>query len=175
MLNFGREISTPFDVALDDSDDAFDTWVDHKNALVERLVRVYKLARENIEKAQAIQACNYNKGRRNIEFEEGDLVLRRTHPKSDKTKALIKKFFVKWVGPYLIVEKFSPLVYLLEDASTGVRVGTYNVVDLKPYFARPAAWQSNIQPDREASRPRPSRKSAPLVRTYNLRSRTTRT
>jgi len=87
MLNFGREISTPFDIALDqDGEDEFDTEGNHKNALVDRLSRVYRMARENIAKAQASQARGYNRNRREVTYRVGDLVLLKTHPKSVKAR-----------------------------------------------------------------------------------------
>jgi len=172
MLNFGREISTPFDIALEEpGDDAFETWIDHKNALIDRLSSVYALARANMEKAQISQARNYNKKRTKIDFEIGDLVLLRTHVKSDKARKIMKKFAYKWEGPYKVAAKVSHLVYSLSEMS-GDTAGSHNVCNLKRYWSRPANSISENLPVQSAPAQKTARvKQSPISRTYNLRSR----
>jgi len=179
MLNFGREIKTPFDVTFaDESCPEFENWVDHKRKLIEKLSGVYALARRNIEKAHESQARNYNKNKRVFSYNVGDLVLLRTHFKSDKEKRFTKKFAFKWEGPFRINRVFSNLVYGLCDFESGEFAGKHSVKDIKPYFTRPEREcnESEIVKEKKVQIPLVQKKnvisqiSIPVPR-YNLRPR----
>lgn len=73
------------------------------------------LARNAIHLAQSRQRADYNRGRSNEEFEEGDLVLINPHS-MDLTRDISgkgKKLLPRYDGPFEIIQKLSPVTYRL--------------------------------------------------------------
>ena len=52
-----------------------------------------------------------------MEFNVGDLVLRKQHSLSNAARAFSTKLDVKYAGPFKILELLSPEMYLLETSS----------------------------------------------------------
>ena len=82
--------------------------------------------------AQNQQAHYYNLRRRNREFEEGDLVLRRAHPLSSAAKHYSAALAKPFEGPFVISKKLSRMRYELTNLAGQPR-GVSSVQDLKPY------------------------------------------
>ncbi len=94
-----------------------------------------KQASDALILAQAFQKKYYNEGRLNIEFQEGDLVLINPHSlellKSVKGRG--KKIFMRYDGPFEIIQKISPLAYRLRmPASYGMHP-VINIGHLEKY------------------------------------------
>jgi len=138
MLNLGRDLKLPFDRHLEDEVNEFSSRSDFKSELIEKLISVYARARSSIEKAQKQQKHHYDKRHKRIQFQQGDLVLLRTHILSDKQKKITKKFACKWTGPYVITKCCSPLTYELSSLDKQTCIGTHNIQHLKPYHDRPS-------------------------------------
>jgi hypothetical protein len=178
MLNFGREIHTPFDRRLEDEDEVdFENRIEYKNQLINRLEEVYVQARKNIEKAQEQQTKYYNRRHKKMVFKLGELVCLRTHFKSDKSKKIMKKLCHRWSGPYEVVEVMTPLTYRIVEKESREEVGIHNVKNLKKYYERPIALQKidNTQ-DEDANTNQNNQKisnakSLPVKSSYKLRSR----
>jgi hypothetical protein len=142
MLNFGREMKTLFDRRLEpDSEEEFESRIEYKNALIDRLEAVYVCARHNMEKAQAQQAKYYNMKHKKVLYKEGDLVCLRTHIQSDKLGKVMKKLAYKWEGPFVVSKVCSPLTYSLSRKDTNEDVGTHSVKNLKKFYERPEKFQ----------------------------------
>jgi hypothetical protein len=142
MLNFGREMKTLFDRRLEpDSEEEFESRIEYKNALIDKLEAVYVCARQNMEKAQAQQSKYYNLKHRKVTYKEGDLVCLRTHIQSDKLGKVMKKLAYKWEGPFVISKVCSPLTYSLIRKDTNEDVGTHSVKNLKKFYERPEKFQ----------------------------------
>lgn len=131
-----------------------------------RLSSAVHEARETLDVARLQQAAQYDKGRRDVQFQVGDLVLRRTHPLSNASKGFAASLANRWDGPFRITEKVSPLSYRLARLHGTQQYGPIHVSDLKRYFEPAVVSQA---PDNPAP-------SQPLVygvppRRYNLRRR----
>jgi hypothetical protein len=179
MLNFGRDMKTLFDRRLEsDTEEEFESRIEYKNALIDRLESVYVIARRNMEKAQGQQAKYYNLKHKKVSYKVGDLVSLKTHIQSDKFGKVMKKLAYKWEGPFAISEVCSPLTYSLVRCSDNEHAGTHSVKNLKKYFERPEQWQNkyipgeNVNPENEMQNvEKNSLSSAQNVSSYNLRSR----
>ena len=177
MLNLGREINIPFDRKLENNDtNEFESRIEAKNALIERLESVYATARINIEKAQQQQTKYYDRRHKHVVFNVGDLVCLRTHFQSNKSSKIMKKLCHKWIGPYIIKEIVSPLTYALEERESKKSVGIHNIKNIKRYYDRPSPvsdsenLNNNIKIDKNI---RLTRAKSPVQvhSTYNLRNR----
>lgn len=73
--------------------------------------------------------AHYNLRRKPAEFNVGDIVYKRTFVLSNKDKYFSKKLAPKFLK-CRIIEKRSPLVYVLEDMS-GKNIGVWHIKDLK--------------------------------------------
>src|SRR3979490_881899 len=96
-------------------------------------------AKEALLFSQAAQQRNYNEGRLEIEFEEGDWVLIDPHSLDmlRSKKGLGKKLQMKYDGPFEILEKKSPVTYRLRmPASYGIHP-VLNIAHLEKYHLSP--------------------------------------
>lgn len=87
--------------------------VDYVEGLGE-LKEVFLKVEQELKKSHSRNAKYYNQHRRDIEFEVGDTVWRRTHFRSDAAKRFSYKLAPRF-EKCKVIEKFSKLVYLLED------------------------------------------------------------
>lgn len=79
--------------------------------------------------AHAKNSSHYNLRRKPSEFEVGDIVMKRAYVLSDKDKFFSKKLAPKFIK-CRVIEKKSPLVYVLADMS-GKSLGTWHIKDIK--------------------------------------------
>ena len=81
------------------------------------------------------QTREYNKNKHDIQFSEGDLVMRRTHPLSSGINKFSAKLAHKYEGPLKIVELKSPTVCTLESVGeSNRRIAKVHVSELKRYI-----------------------------------------
>ena len=105
-------------------------WVDR----VKRLDALRDLVARHIDEARDKQERYYNKDRRDVQFSEGDLVMRRVHVLSDASKRFNAKLAPKYEGPYVIKEIKSPVVYIVEKVEgSSRRIDKVHVSELKRY------------------------------------------
>lgn len=169
-LNFGRDVAFPLDnqlvsVSQEAGRRSFAKFAQDTRT---RLSEAVREARENLDVARLQQATQYNRGRRNLQFEVGDVVLKRTHPLSDAAKGFAASLAQRWDGPYVVVEKLSRLSYRLEHCETGQQLRSIHVNDLKHFLVPEDSPQ--VVKDAESSSSRES--SEPPTPRYNLRRRT---
>jgi hypothetical protein len=96
----------------------------------------WKEALKQLRKARSRVAARYNRGRKEVTYGVGDLVLYRTHVLSAKGKGLMAKMSNKWSGPLVIVRFATPVTVVLANPETGVRRKAH-VSQVKKYFPRP--------------------------------------
>ena len=80
---------------------------------LKRLDALRDLVARHIDDEQERQKKYYDKERRGVAFQVGDLVLRKLHT----LRAYSAKLDVKYAGPYKVLEVRSPEVYILETES----------------------------------------------------------
>ena len=88
---------------------AEEIWVDR----VRRLDALRDLVIKNIEAAHQRQATHYNKGRRDVRYQAGDLVMRKAHVLSSGAWTFSAKLAPDWEGPFEIEEIKPSNVYIL--------------------------------------------------------------
>ena len=113
-----------------------EVWIDR----IKRLDALRDLVARHIDQAREKQTREYNKNKRDVQFSEGDLVMRRTHPLSSGINEFSAKLAPKYEGPLKIVENKSPTVYVLENVSGDTRrIAKVHVWELKRYIPPRAA------------------------------------
>lgn len=86
-------------------------------------------------------------------YKIGSLVLVRSHNLSSAVDRCIRKFFLLYDGPYIVVECKSPNAYVVADPITKNIVGTYNVIFLRKYLSPPS--DSFLQAEEDAVSQKP--------------------
>lgn len=97
-----------------------------------RLETLQTMLTHALREASDQQAHHYNLRRRDVEFHEGDLVLRRSHPLSNAAKRFSAALVAPFEGPVMIKTKISRVRYQLVDFH-GKNQGEWCIQDLKPY------------------------------------------
>lgn len=90
---------------------------------------VFKNVKAELHKAHDINAKYYNNRRRDLDFEIGDIVWKRSFKQSDASKYFSAKLSPKY-EKCRVVRKLSRLVYELEDES-GKPLGKWHIKDFK--------------------------------------------
>ncbi|MGH0130068.1 UNVERIFIED_CONTAM: hypothetical protein FKN15_040805 [Acipenser sinensis] len=129
-LALGRVIKGPLDRLIGKAPSPNDS----RYSLLERQMQLGQLVKQRIKVAQGRQAKNYNSRRREVVFQEGDLVWVRSHPVSEAIAFYSAKLAPKWSGPAMIKRKLGPVNYQVKWVDRPEKVETINVVNLKPYF-----------------------------------------
>lgn len=140
-LNLGRELPNPMETVLADRSGvpgATSARAEYATQLREKLAEALHKARHNLSTARAQQKAQYDRTRRNVHYEVGDLVMRRHHVLSNASKQFAASLAPKWSGPYRVREKVSSLVYRLANMKGKPSGGPVHVCDLKRYIAREA-------------------------------------
>lgn len=96
------------------------------------LREIYEMVKVNQLKASNMQANYYNKHHNTkINYQIGDLVLRRNFKLSSAPQKYAAKLAPVFVGPFKIYRKVTPTIYVIEDDDGRVR--TYHIKDLKEF------------------------------------------
>lgn len=98
-----------------------------------RLKEVFEEVKGRLRRAHEKNAQRYNLRRRDQQFQEGQLVWKRNFTQADAAHYKSSKLFLKFVGPYRIKKKISPVTYQLQSEE-GQDIGTWHTSDLKPYL-----------------------------------------
>ncbi len=133
MLNLGRKINYPIDNALnEESTDIEDVnCKEMSDNLSKSLSKLIVYVRKQMDHAHEVRKILFDKTRRDVEFNIGDMVMVRNHQNSDATQNISKKLLEKWIGPFKILDRHD-LTYKLD--MTGRHNPKRHVSDLKPYF-----------------------------------------
>lgn len=131
FLVFGRELVTCGSHYTDTDTDKEIVFLP-RDAYAENLgtlSQIFDKVQKTLYQAHVKNANQYNLRRKFYEFNVGDTVYKRTQFLSDKDKYFSKKLAPKYIK-CKIVEKRSPLVYILEDKN-GKNLGSWHIKDLK--------------------------------------------
>ena len=105
---------------------ATEIWIDR----VKRLDALRDLVIKNLKQAHQRQAKYYNKVRKDVRFQVGDMVMRKTHVLSSSTQKISAKLAPGWERPYEIIEVKPPNML---DIGNGRRNPKDHVTELKKY------------------------------------------
>jgi hypothetical protein len=99
----------------------------------ELMLKMHETTKENIERMNAKYKISGDKGRKQLDFEPGDLVW--LHLRKERFPDLRKsKLMPRADGPFKVLEKINENVYKRDlPADFGVSP-TFNIADLKPYL-----------------------------------------
>lgn len=134
-LNFGRDLpiaGTGFDLLREEDVPPIEDCTQHVEKMKE-LKELYQQVSEALTSSHQRNIKHYNLRRRPQAFQEGAMVWKRNFTQSDASKFYSAKLAPRFVGPFVIQRKISPLVYALVDMK-GKAVGNWHVSDLKPYL-----------------------------------------
>uniref|UniRef100_A0A674CB77 Integrase catalytic domain-containing protein n=1 Tax=Salmo trutta TaxID=8032 RepID=A0A674CB77_SALTR len=92
------------------------------------------LVSKNMIQARLKQKRNYDKKRRDMQFQLRDRVWLRSHPYSKAEQFFSAKLAPKWQGPYRIVEQSGPLNYRVVKEDTGEDMRVVHVSRLKACY-----------------------------------------
>lgn len=93
------------------------------------LASTFDTVQSRLWQAHVKNTSHYNLRRKFAEFNVGDVVMKRAYFLSDKANRFSKKLAPKFIKAK-IIEKKSPLVYVLQDMS-GKNLGSWHIKDLK--------------------------------------------
>ena len=140
FLVYGRDPVFPLDVVygrleLAELRDASDYSV----VVHENLNQARKLAAKHIKLAQQKQKSYFDRGRKDVTFEKGQLVLLKTPPVGIKATR-------RFTGPHRIVSRLSPVNYEIE-LMDGTSRNVVHVEKLKPYLTPIAEFAQPLPED----------------------------
>lgn len=131
FLVFGRELVScgSHYTDTDQIDDAIFSPRDEYAENLGVLKKIFDKVQLSLLKSHSRNSTTYNLRRKNVEFNVGDIVWKRTYYLSDKDNRFAKKLAPKFVKCRVVTKK-SPLIYDLEDLN-GCHLGTWHIKDLK--------------------------------------------
>ncbi|KAI4881115.1 hypothetical protein NFI96_026358, partial [Prochilodus magdalenae] len=97
--------------------------------------RIHDHARASQKSSHVRQKRHYDKTRRTVVYEPGDLVRLKSHPRLDAVANLTAKLAPVFSGPYKVVKKLSDVNYRLSGVD-GTDMGVVHVVNLQPFRVR---------------------------------------
>lgn len=135
FLVFGREIKLVGEGSgnLEEGDLPQCTNVDQHHQKLLRLKEVFKEVEERLKKAYEKNSTRYNLRRREQQFFEGQRVWKRNYAQADAANYKSAKLFPKFIGPFFIKRKLSPVTYILQGEDGRSVGGTWHTTDLKEY------------------------------------------
>lgn len=131
FLVYGRELVTcgSYYLDTDTTDDIIFSPRDPYAENVGKLRSIFDQVQSSLLKAHNRNSGHYNLRRKNVEFNVGDIIWKKTYFKSDKDNKFSKKLAPKY-QKCQIKTKLSPLVYVLKDMQ-GKDLGSWHVKDFK--------------------------------------------
>lgn len=129
FLMFGRECSlAASDYKLYDIEQDIETALRNRSRFLVDFQNVFNEVSFRIKRAYDKNKARYDRGRRDVEYEVGDVVYKKNHPMSNAIKSISSKLLPK-NSQFTIVNKRSKLSYDLVDAK-GKPAGNYHINDL---------------------------------------------
>ncbi|CAF4619602.1 unnamed protein product [Didymodactylos carnosus] len=137
---FGREPRLPLDVLFGLNNRTSDRHVNnrevrnYRDRLISNLLPAFDFVRQNLEIAQQNQRSNYNQHRKDVHFKVGDLVMMATTVGSALGKWKAPKLDPRWVGPFQITKKITPIDYQIISLADNRVIEAVHVERLRPYY-----------------------------------------
>ncbi|GJE92997.1 hypothetical protein PsYK624_091560 [Phanerochaete sordida] len=122
---------------------------------LEKISAVREIARDAIARSQEKQANAYNKGRKSLDLEPGQLVLIDPHALQWlESKGEAAKLSQRLLGPFAVQERVGPNTYRLDLPDTFVGSNVFNLQHLRRYQASPdELGPRTTLPDTRTSKP----------------------
>ncbi|RWS03246.1 retrovirus-related Pol polyprotein from transposon 297-like protein [Dinothrombium tinctorium] len=128
-----KEPITPTEVTLGSQSSGVNESEGYVGVLAQHLNKIRDIAKQNLEAAQLRNKSYYDKKHRDVNFEVGEKVL-VYFPIRRKGKS--EKLFHKWLGPYRITQRHTPLVYEVETIDSRKKRETVHVSRMKKFYER---------------------------------------
>ena len=133
FLNYGRHPTLPLASSIPSSSSPLSTSNETVDKMVTEMIQSLAEAKSSMERAQERQKKQADKHRLDIEFEVDQQVLLSTQDLHFKASNITPKLAARWIGPYRIKRKISPLAYEL-DLPPHLRLHpVFNITKLKLY------------------------------------------
>ena len=132
-LMYGREAVFPIERFINNTTQGLTDQKNYADTLIDHLMKIRKIAIENLEQSQQRNKNYYDKKRRDIKFKVGQKVLVFT-PLRKVGKS--EKLMHNWYGPYEIIEVMSPLVYKLQHLEKRNKIDLVHISRIKVYESR---------------------------------------
>lgn len=135
MLFYGRQGRRPFDVStgIDSSSQVRLDSKDYHSNLVEQQRILFQKAKTKVDKNRNRFTNKHNLRAKPLCYKLGDLVLKRTHYKSDKSVGFAKKLAPRYCGPFEVSKVLTNQIYELNTLA-GTHDSVQHSDNLKPYF-----------------------------------------
>lgn len=134
FLCFGRDPQLPIDRELLAQPEEASKAREYKWQLIEKVAKAVELAQKNTETEMARQKKHFDKGRRTVEYQAGDLVWLEV-PRIER-KGQNRKFAAKWRGPYRVITKTNDLLFKIAGVHNRKDVQHVHVQRMKSYTER---------------------------------------
>ena len=133
FLSMGLHPRTPLSLILP-SNTATNKRAERADEFIDRRQKDFNHAKESIKRAQERQARYANRGRLDVEFKPGDLVLlAKSHVRLPEAQNAGRKLQPRYHGPYKIKEVISRLAYRLDLPKSFKIHDVIHISHLKPY------------------------------------------
>jgi hypothetical protein len=143
-LMYGQLPRLPIETLLPDEDIPTEYVEEDAKKQYEQMYALQSIAKKNIDRAQERQKRLYDRYRRELVFEVGDLVSMKQHHKSKDGKT--KKLMMQWEGPYVVIEQTSPVNYRIQDPDNEEWEKVVHVQALKKWESRVRELRMEGQP-----------------------------
>lgn len=132
FLNFGRNPEVPQTLRAEVSArrEVFPGSITEWQERMIRLSHIRDLVKKSMEDATRRQARYYNRDKKDKMFFPGDTVWRRNKTLSNALNDYSARLQKRYVGPFFIEKRISPVIYLLKDAQGRLK-GKWHIKDLK--------------------------------------------
>jgi hypothetical protein len=109
----------------------------------ELMLKLHETTKENIERMNAKYKISGDKGRKQLDFEPGDLIW--LHLRKERFSDLRKsKLIPRADGPFKVLEKINENAYNIDLLADFGVTPTFNSVDLKPYLGEEDELESTM-------------------------------
>lgn len=160
-LTYGSELRTPDHVRYDVR--PIEEVVNLVPELLPSLRRMRETAREVLEfEDRSFEAVAETRPQNLPRFKPGDLVLLKTHVRSDKRQGVSRKLAARRDGPYRIIQRLGPNVFELGRTEDNESIGKFSATDMFEFTPRDEEDEppAPVRPVRKRGRPRGSTASA---------------
>lgn len=135
LLNFGHELEvtgTGFETLQSADQIPSNEDPHHYRERIKELEDIYQEVAEKLKEAHHQNARHYNLRRRPQQFRVNSLVWKKNFVQSDAANFVSAKLTPRFIGPFVVKQQISPLIYQLQNLE-GKVIGNWHVEDLKPY------------------------------------------
>ncbi|KAF4531227.1 hypothetical protein B566_EDAN017944 [Ephemera danica] len=135
-LFLGRKIYSPADMRFMTQGERWKTYEEAVDNDISHMEEIHQFVNRRATKMKERQARYFNRGRRDVQYEPGQLVLIKSHPISSAVQKYAAKLASPWLGPYEVIDMFNNVDLTLRDVRNHKRVIKRHVSEVKPFITR---------------------------------------